>query len=516
MTENMDTQSAWRYHDLTKHSYWGVHRSQHHLDWDNKPSPFKIYPDINPIPLSRQITQTGVPALQVIASTGVSASGEMVPTLDQLASILFYSAGVTREKTFPGGVIYFRAAACAGALYPNEVYVVCGDIEGLPAGVYHFNPGDFALRRLRMGDWRNNIARATGSHPRAASAPVILIYTALSWRSTWKYRDRAYRYHFWDNGTILANALALSSANGLPAEILMGFVESEVNRLIAIDGQDELALSLLALGHTEAALSSSAEVEEPTELEPSVVPLSDCQVDYQSIREMHAASSLSDPGEAAAWRDAEITLPTAAAGSGLVPLSPPCDEELPHTSIEGVIQRRASTRHFAPKAISFADLSTILDRATRGMPADFLPERRAQLNDIYIIVNRVDGLGPGAYFYRRDEKALELLQEGEFSRRASYLTLEQPLGGEASATLFFMADLRPLLGAYGNRGYRAVQMEAGIIGGKVYLCAYAIKRGATGLTFYDDDVTGFFSPHAAGKSCIFVTAVGVPGKRPIY
>jgi SagB-type dehydrogenase family enzyme len=524
MSENRDTQWAWRYHDLTKHSYWGVHRSRHQLDWDNRPSPFKIYPDIGPVPLSRHIAQTGAPALKAVASTGIDARGEAVPTLDQLASVLFYSAGVIREKTYPGGVIYFRAAACAGALYPNEVYVVCGDIEGLAAGVYHFGPGDFALRRLRGGDWRNNIVRATGSHPGAASAPVILIYTAISWRSTWKYRDRAYRYHFWDNGTILANALAMSAANGLPAEIVMGFVESEVNRLIAIDGQGELALSMLALGHTGAASSpssSSATAEGPPEeelpeLEPNVIPLSDCQVDYPSIREMHAASSLGDADEAGAWRNARVDRPSPAAAGGVVPLSPPRDEELPGAPIEEVIQRRASTRHFAARAISFADLSTILDRATRGVPADFLPDRQAQLNDIYVIVNRVDGLRPGAYFYRREEKALELLKEGEFSRRASYLTLEQPLGGDASATLFFMADLKSLLGAYGNRGYRAVQTEAGIIGGKAYLCAYAIKRGATGLTFYDDDVTEFFSPHAAGKSCIFVTAVGVPGKRPIY
>jgi hypothetical protein len=73
-----------------------------------------------------------------------------------------------------------------------------------------------------------------------------------------------------------------------------------------------------------------------------------------------------------------------------------------------------------------------------------------------------------------------------------------------------------VLESYGNRGYRAAQMEAGIIGGKMYLAAYALKRGATGLTFFDDDVTEFFSPHAAGKSCVLVVCVGIPGKRPVY
>jgi len=30
------------------------------------------------------------------------------------------------------------------------------------------------------------------------------------------------------------------------------------------------------------------------------------------------------------------------------------------------------------------------------------------------------------------------------------------------------------------------------------------------LTFYDDDTTAFFAPHAAGKSPLLVVGVGVP------
>ena len=65
----------------------------------------------------------------------------------------------------------------------------------------------------------------------------------------------------------------------------------------------------------------------------------------------------------------------------------------------------------------------------------------------------------------------------------------------------------------GNRGYRAAQLEAAIEGGRLYLAAYALHLGATGLTFFDDDVTRFFSPHAAGKSVMFLTAVGRPKRR---
>ena len=62
--------------------------------------------------------------------------------------------------------------------------------------------------------------------------------------------------------------------------------------------------------------------------------------------------------------------------------------------------------------------------------------------------------------------------------------------------------------ALGNRGYRAAQLEGGIRGGQIYLAAYAQRFGASGLTFFDDEVIEFFSPHASGKSVLFLTAIG--------
>jgi SagB-type dehydrogenase family enzyme len=515
MTYNRNTEATWQYHNLTKHSYQSIRADRHYLDWSNQPSPFKVYPDIEPISLPRTLVQTLAPALSVITSTEVETNDKELD-LARLASVLYYSAGVTKHKTYAGGELYFRAAACAGALYPVETYVVCGDIEGLSAGVYHFSPGDFALRKLRDGDLRRALSRATGDESHVRTALVTLIYTAISWRSTWKYRDRAYRYHFWDNGMIAANALALSAAHELPATVAMGFVESDVNKLIGIDGEQEIALSLLPLGRSREPLTDCPTIEDLPDISFNVIPLSTSPVDYPSIREMHRASSLTGSDEVREWRKTSLRSTSSETIGQEFSLAPPLDQDLPGESIEDVIQRRASTRRFAHKELPLADLSAIIDRATRGIPADISRADRNPLNEIYVIVNRVEGLPAGAYFYRLENRSLELLKPGDFSKEAAYLTLGQDLGGDASATFFFMADLNLLLEAYGNRAYRAAQIEAGIIGGKMYLASYALKRGATGLTFFDDDVTEFFSPHAANKNCIFVVSIGVPGRRPLY
>ena len=173
-----------------------------------------------------------------------------------------------------------------------------------------------------------------------------------------------------------------------------------------------------------------------------------------------------------------------------------------------MILRRGSSRQFARESIPFTKFSTILDRATQGIRADFLDPLGTQINNLYIIVNAVEGLNPGSYVFHRDRRALECLREGNFRSEAQHLGLQQELPGDASAAIFLLADLKPILARYGNRGYRSVHLEAGIIGGRLYLAAYALRIGATGLTFFDDDVTDFFSPHAAGKSAIFLVAIG--------
>ena len=505
MSDNRNLQAAWTYHDGTKHSYTSIRTNPHFMDWSNQPLPFKIYPTLEPLRLPNEVRQTGVAALSAIAES-VPAHTNASPDLEAVAQLLYLSAGITRKRKYPGGELFFRAAACTGALYEVELYLVCGDLANLQAGIYHFAPAEFGLRRLRAGDYRYVLLEATGAEPAIAHAPLTIVCTCTYWRNAWKYQARTYRHFGWDNGTLLANLLAVGTALGLPAKVVCGFLDESVNLLLDVDPRREVAFSLVPLGHADALPPPPPAQILPLRFE--TVPLSQREVDYPFMREMHAASSLESPEEAEVWRGhAPMTNFPPPAGS-IVQLKPLSDAEMPRDPIEQVIQRRGSTRKFARNSITLPQLSTMLDRATRGVPADFLDPPGAQLNDLYLIVHAVEGLPPGTYVFHRSLGVLECLKPGNFRADAGYLGLEQELPADAAVDIFFLADLRPILQRFGNRGYRAVQLEAGILGGKLYLAAYALRLGATGLTFFDDDVTHFFSPHSEGKSAIFLVALG--------
>ena len=115
--------------------------------------------------------------------------------------------------------------------------------------------------------------------------------------------------------------------------------------------------------------------------------------------------------------------------------------------------------------------------------------------------------------YRQEAQGLERLESSEFRELAGQLALGQDLAADASVNVYFLADLDRVLNAYGNRGYRAVQLEAAIQAGRMYLAAYAQRLGATGLTFFDDAVIRFFSPQAEGMSVMFLIALGKKARR---
>ncbi len=513
--KNRQIDAAWIYHNGTKHSYRSIRANPHYLDFDNQPVPFKIYTELEPIALPAHLSSSGMPSLSAISAQAAPPDRKASPIKQTLAEILFLGAGITRRRKYPGGEMLFRAAACTGALYHIDLYLVCADLEDISAGVYHFSPYDFALRRLRQGDFRGVVARASGAEPSVVEAPVVLLCASTFWRNAWKYQARAYRHCYWDDGTMIANLLAAAAAREMPGKVVIGFVDAAISELLGLDPKREAPLSLVSLG-----CGAAQPVLPSTSLVPLVLqiqPLSKREVDYPAIRAMHEASSLESADEVVQWRAARASLnhvqeDRSTNGRRRVFLQAPSDVDMPTDAIEEVIVRRGSTRQFAREAISFGQLSALLGRATRGISTDFLSAGDS-LNQLYLIVHAVDDLAPGAYVYRRDLHALELLREGDFRRQAGDLGLGQYIPADCSVNVYFLADLDRILDRFGNRGYRAAQLEASIIGGKLYLAAYAQGLGASGLTFFDDDVTEFFSPHAAGKSVMFLIALGKSVKR---
>jgi Nitroreductase family len=267
-----------------------------------------------------------------------------------------------------------------------------------------------------------------------------------------------------------------------------------VELLLGLDGRREFPLCLLPLGRSKLEIAPASSPSEVLELRTR--PLSRTEYEFQAITAANEVGRLDPPEQVERWR-ARAAVP----GGAEEPRGPGSVAD----SVEEVLRRRGSARRFGTAPMPAEVLVDVLERATGGVPTDHAPDG-SHLIEPYLVVNRVEGLERGAYVWGDGE--LRLLREGDYRVDASFLCLDQRLGGTSAATMFLMTDVAATLEKLDARGYRSAQLEAGIVAGKVYLGAYAHRFGATGLTFYDDEVERFFSPDADGKSCMLVVTVG--------
>ena len=493
---NYETEAAWHYHNGTKHPNGMLLNRFHVYHPSHRPTPYKIYKNTPQIDLVLDKTPIGISALDAISTDNID--NMTIPDIGTLARILYFSSGVTKKIKFQGlGEVDFRAASCTGALYHIEIYLVCSDLPGLGAGVYHFDPRHMKLNTIRLGDFREFVSSATAKEPSVNQSPAILIFTDVFSRNSIKYQSREYRHAFWDCGTILANTLAITSAHRIASKIITGFVDSSICQLLGLDMNKEAPIVILPLGRTSHETPPCPPLQE---VNLDAIP-SDYEIEYPEINAMHESSCLLSEAEVASWKN-QITMKQKSSAK-LIPLGKNIKVQEP---LEKTIIRRGSTRKFSLESITFDQLSTILNCATAGTNSDF--SCHELLSDVYIIANAVDGLESGSYHFVKKENALEQLRKGNFRHASGNLGLDQDLPYDASVTIFFMVNLDKILEHFGNRGYRVAQLDAAISGGRMYLAAYALGLGATGLTFYDDLVTNFFSPHAENKETMFLISIG--------
>ena len=184
------------------------------------------------------------PAMPIGAALRARQSRPPAPgsSLDvsELAAILAAGAGCSgRERR--------RHVPSAGALYPLELYVLATRVRDLQEGVHHFDP--YANRLERLGSLPPELASCLVDPSLASRAAALVVVTAVFWRTRVKYGPRGYRFALLEAGHAVQNALLVATALELAALPVGGYYDARVESLLGIDGVDESALYVLALGH---------------------------------------------------------------------------------------------------------------------------------------------------------------------------------------------------------------------------------------------------------------------------
>jgi len=148
-------------------------------------------------------------------------------SLSHLSQVLWAAQGITDARGL-------RAAPSAGATYPLEVFAVVGNVEGLEAGIYHYDVKNHSLGLHKEGDRRRELAHAALNQEFIAQVPVDIVICALYERTCRHYGRRGERYVHMDVGHAGENVSLQAVALGLATVIVGAFEDEQVSMVMAL------------------------------------------------------------------------------------------------------------------------------------------------------------------------------------------------------------------------------------------------------------------------------------------
>jgi SagB-type dehydrogenase family enzyme len=451
------------------------------LDWANQPQVFKAYPGLEAIVLPAEVS---FPQLRFSEVLRGDETERFVGSLDRLTSVLLLAETLTGRSRQAGGTFYYRSVPSAGALYPCELYLGIEAISGCEDGLYHYTLQHRALTRLRSGRPSTEVCDLV-SRPAPDSRPGITFFiTVIFFRSAWKYRDRAYRYHLLDTGHLLEGLLLALKVHGIPWALSLDFYDKGVNTFLGLDDRREGCLALVQVPNQADHPHNLAEPLTPLTPLPaqaeSACRMARTERVYPLIEQMHEASGCLLQETAAVCSMAD-RLGVTPQGWSSLPEAEGQAEKLNFS--EAVLQRR-SKRNFIGKRLPLGDWGFLL-RALCGERAPIATEEGTVCTGL-LCESALEGLAAGFYLLDTTLSSVGLVRPGSFIPAMAHACLDQLWLGNAALHVFFLANLQVLEERWGPRGYRYAMTAAGRLGHRLYVGATAQGLGACGVgAFYD-------------------------------
>ncbi len=457
----------------------------HVPNWKDSPARFRSYPGLASIPL---------PAPEVCFGRLKNGTSGLQPTkdsaeIDRLCLLLYLAFAPLRRQlglnwnylhmqglTSFRGQDFARGTASGGGLYPTQCYLVEGSGTALRSGLYHYSNGTHALTPLRLGDTTRALAEALGSdllHTR------YLVLTSDFWRNCFKYDNFGYHVCTQDIGAAIGMLEIAADVLRLPVKLSVHFCDERVNALLGLNGIDESAFAVFALGEHVRDLHSTP----PNASDETPVP-----APWQRSRRARIPAGLTRVHRATMRTKIELAPQTSkterSEQNGYAPQesaaempsnSNSIDRQL-HRSLVDVLHRRRSSWSSMGGAppLPVTSLLEVLRFMHDGSATS------SSIGNVRLCLRagNIAGLAPGGYDW--DASAGRFLPRSieHVANWQQTYAMDNYNIDEAAAVLFVVGDLSSALRSCGADGYRLLNFQVGRLAQRAYLGAAALGLAA--------------------------------------
>lgn len=478
----------------------------HLLDGENRPRQFKEYPGLNRIGMPRPVGLPDTDFSDLLKYPEKKRPLEKATILD-LSGILHLSYGITARAQHGEDYFYFRTVASAGGLYPSEIYVSSYRVKGLADGLYYFSAADHSLTPLRAGNISGTINALSGIG-KDTSPFFIFFFSAIFFRSAWKYRERAYRYNLLDTGHLVEQTVMSLKALGAPFFLTYDFDDSLINSLLGVNQDLEVCLAVCLVPGPKGS-TAHRKTEDIPDLPESIRNSSKSasfEKDYPIIREAHKKGFSADR-HAVTDRGPKESIIRATSWQTI-------RRDKQWTDRPGFTEstlRRRSRRNFIRVALKSEQLHSVLASLCDPSPgeSDSL-NRKTKPLITGALIEKAEGFDPGFYIIDGASGRIGLVKAGRFIQGMAHVCLGQLWINRASVHILFLADLELMDKTWGGRAYRYAMMEAGRTGQKLYLAAESAGLGCCGIgAFYDKEASAILDIKDPLR-LLYLVVIGTP------
>lgn len=479
-------------------------------NWADQPSRLKIYQQVERLALP-------TPAFSGLASMGEVMSRLQTPCWQprglgqaEVATMLQFAHGLLNRRldvnwnqNHQDRALYFhstfgRGTASGGGMYPTEIFWVSGQSGSFQPGIYHYDNGHHALARLLSGDVTRQVRQAVGQHPSALCTDQFLLVSLNFWKNSFKYNSFSYHVVTQDLGALLASLRLLANGFGSDLQPLFWYADESLNSLLGLETLYESVCAVIPIPTDNSQILPAQEQSLATTsasqtmfVQKPAFQRSHTLLHFEAIEKAHQSTLIDAeprPESRVAYRAAcdEFSV-----GEEKVSLPAPAVDLLGMDILTTFRRRRSSFGRFSnalplslerfATMLHFASVSCNYGSDLKG--ADGSPH----FTRLLAFICNVQDVKPGAYAYDGQRHCLWSVMQQDFSAflQENYF-LQNYNMSEIAALLVIVGKPEQMLDIYGNRGYRVIQAEVGLVAQSVYMASTALSFNCGAALGFDN------------------------------
>jgi SagB-type dehydrogenase family enzyme len=164
---------------------------------------------------------------------------------EELSYLLWATQGVKENNNF-------RTVPSGGARHPFETYLYIKRVEGIEPGIYRYLPMEHKLLVVYLDNNLDEKMNAASSNQKfVIKSAVVFIWTAIPYRTEWRYSILSHKIIAQDSGHLCQNLYLASESIGAGTCGIGAYNQEKMDEIVRVDGEEEFAIYVAPVGMIE-------------------------------------------------------------------------------------------------------------------------------------------------------------------------------------------------------------------------------------------------------------------------